>query len=252
MSRPMTLCDNPVFIVGAPRSGTTLLRSILDAHPRICCPNWETGLFEYFQTMANGDFSRYPVQDGNFPLDRAGLVAWMRRCTDDLMHQLVHKVDKPRWAEKTPAHVFCMDLIAEAYPRAQFIHIVRNGRDVIRSLQNMPWAPRKIGWSARRWVESVEAGRAQGLKLGKDRYLELRYEQLVQDAQNSLNVICKFLGEQFSPQMLAFNEPGNNSWGQALTPLKRSSETQYPKLKLYEELVVWRIARSLLRKLGYR
>ena len=76
----------------------------------------------------------------------------MRRSTEDLISLFVSKAGKPRWAEKTPAHVFHMDLIHEVFPRAQFIHMIRNGRDVVRSLQNMAFAPREIRWSSRRWV----------------------------------------------------------------------------------------------------
>ncbi len=124
------------------------MRSILDAHPNIFCPHWETGVFVYLDMIVNRDVKKILEKEKNFPLGRQDLIAWVRHCTENLIERFATEVEKPRWAEKTPAHVFHMDLIHEAFPRAQFIHMIRNGRDVVRSLQNMAFAPRKIRWSS--------------------------------------------------------------------------------------------------------
>jgi hypothetical protein len=245
-------CENPVFVVGAPRSGTTLLRSMIDAHPSICCPTWETGLFEKFAMVLEGDVQYHFAKDPALAVSRADLLGWCRRSADDLMRQLTQRSGKSRWAEKTPAHVFHLDLIQEVYPEAQFVHIVRNGREVVRSLQSMPWAPRQIRWSCRRWVESVQAGREAGRRLPSGRYIELRYEDLTKNPEATVRSLCEFLGEPFEPQMLAFHEPTNNSWGVASRPLDSKPVNKHRELSLFERFVFARLGTPLLRELGYR
>ncbi len=245
------MCENPIFIVGAPRSGTTLLRSLIDAHPNICCPTWETGLFERFRAIIDGDIQWHFKNDPALAVDREGLLKWMRRSADDLMLQLTAATQKPRWAEKTPAHVFQIELIHELYPQAQFIHILRNGRDVVRSLQSMPWAPRNIRWSCRRWVESVQAACTAAKKLPADKYLELRYEDLVEDPPAAIQRLCDFLHEHVADQMLAFDNPENNSWGIQQQALSRSPVNRHRGLNLVERFVFSKIASPLLIELGY-
>jgi len=225
---------------------------MIDAHPSICCPTWETGLFEKFSAILNGDIQWHFQNDPALPLDRSGLMQWMRRCCDDLMSQLTAPTGKSRWAEKTPSHVFQIDLIHELYPQAQFIHILRNGRDVVRSLQSMPWAPRNIRWSCRRWVDSVQAARTAAKKLPADKYMELRYEQLVEDPQAAIQRLCDFLHEPVAGQMLAFDNPENNSWGIEQQALSRGPVNRHRGLNLVERFVFSRLASSLLSELGYR
>lgn len=243
-------CENPVFIVGAPRSGTTLLRSMIDAHPNICCPPWETGLFVHLGKIVNGDLTKVLKKEPAFPISRTDILAWVRDAADELMGQFLIRSRKTRWAEKTPTHVDHMDLISEVYPQCQFIHIIRNGRDVIRSLQNMPWAPRQIRWSADRWIQSVKNGRKFGESC-PGRYFEIRYEQLVEDPQGILVAACKFLREPFSTQMLSFGDPENNSFGVAREPLTKTQKNAHRDLTLYERIIVRLRAGQLLRDLGY-
>jgi hypothetical protein len=248
----MKLTDRPIFIVGSPRSGTTLMRSIVDAHPAICCPAWETGLFVHFDAVVNGDVAAILKKDATFPLSRHDLIDWLRRCADDLLSQFVSKVNKPRWAEKTPAHVFHMDLIKEVFPGAQFVHMIRNGRDVVRSLQNMSFAPREIRWSCRRWVDSVKAGRASGERLPREQYHEVRYEDLIRDPRPTVESLCRFLGEPYLPQMLAFHKPENSSWGHQGQALQDKPLNQYRGLTVVERLVFSWMASPLLKELNYR
>jgi hypothetical protein len=248
----MMLNDRPIFIVGSPRSGTSLMRSILDAHPHICCPPWETGLFAHLDRVLNGDVKELQETDKDFPVGRGDLVAWVRRCAEDLIAQFASKVGKPRWAEKTPAHVFHMDLIHEVFPRAQFIHMIRNGRDVVRSLQNMTFTPRQIRWSSRRWVDSVKAGRDFGRKLPADQYCEVRYEDLIRQPRSAIEHLCGFLGEPFSPRMLEFHKPENSSWGKQEQPLQDKPINKYRELSFVERAVFSWVASPLLKELNYR
>jgi hypothetical protein len=250
--KPLTNSSpSPIFVVGAPRSGTTLLRSMLDAHPNICCPTWETGVFEKFAMVVNGDFTERRTDIPNLPIERDDLLAWCRQSADDLMSRLISASGKPRWAEKTPAHVFCIDLIHEIYPNAQFIHIVRNGRDVVRSLQSMPWAPREIRWSCHRWVASVAAGRDAGRRLPKELYTEVRYEDLTREPESTIRQLCDYLGEPFEPRMLAFHDPANNSWGVASEPIKPRPVNKHRDLSLMERVVFAHMSKATMHELGY-
>jgi hypothetical protein len=188
---------------------------------------------------------------GPFPLRRADLIAWMRRSTIDLFEQFAHKAGKTRWAEKTPAHVYHMTLIHEVFPGAQFIHMVRNGYDVVKSLQNMPWAPRRIRWSTNTWVSSVRAGREAGAKLPTGLYKEIRYEMLIKNPRQILEEVCAFIGEPFSPQMLEFHDPEKNSWQKQFTPLQSKPINNYRALTFRQRLAFTWSAGRLMRELGY-
>lgn len=244
---------SPVFIVGAPRSGTSLLRSILDAHPNVCCPTWETGVFDRLGSIVNGDVNVVMKREKeHFPLTRADLIAWCRRSVDDLMAMLTARVGKPRWGEKTPAHVFHMGLIHEVYPKAQFIHIIRDGRDAVRSLQNMSWAPREIRWSCRRWADSVRAGREAGHNLPAAQYREVRYEDLTAEPESTLRSLCEYLNEPFAPSMLEYHQPQNNSWGVAAAPIECNRKSNHRELSFLESMIFRRISGPMLRELGYK
>jgi hypothetical protein len=244
--------DRPIFVIGSPRSGTTLMRSILDAHPNIFCPSWETGLFVHLGAMLNGDLLKVLKKEGNrFPLRRADLISWVRRSSLDLFEQFGQRAGKARCAEKTPAHVHHMEFITEVFPDAQFIHMIRNGYDVVKSLQNMPWSPHHVRWNTRTWVHSVRAGQQVGTKLRPGQYLEVRYEQLIQQPSDILECLCKFLGEPFAPEMLRFHEPDKNSWKAQLQPLKNQPINEYRELRIWQRLAFAWSAGRLMRELGY-
>jgi hypothetical protein len=249
----MTLSTKPIFIVGSPRSGTTLMRSILDAHPGIFCPCWETGLFVHMDAMMNGDLVKVMKHEmTNFPVSRPDLVAWVRRSALDLIGQFGAQSGKPRWAEKTPAHVHHMNFILEVFPDAQFVHMIRSGSDVVKSLQNMPWAPRQIRWSINTWVDSVQKGREVGARLPASQYTEVRYEKLIQEPHEILKGLCEFLGEPFAPQMLEFHNPEKNSWKTKMQPLQNKPVNDYQGLNFWHRLLFTWSAGGLMRELGYR
>lgn len=115
----------------------------------------------------------------------------------------------------------------------------------------MAWAPRRIRWSVNRWVESVETGRRFGKMLGSDRYLEVRYEALRDKAAETLQEICAFLGEPFTPQLLEFHRPENNSWGVSQRALQKGPINRYRNLGFVERAFLKLRAGHLMRELGY-
>ena len=246
--------DRPVFVVGSPRSGTTLMRSIMDAHPRIMCPPCETFLF-----VQNAPSFYGPRWEGHYSqlaLGRAELMEWFHDHVTGLFRRLQKHADKPRFCEKTPAHVRHIDFIMEVFPHAQIVHMVRDGECVVRSLQQMPWAPSGLGGVRRNawtWVNCVTTGRASGAKLPPDQYLEVRFEELIVSPRAQLERLFDFLGEEFAEQTMEFHLPRNNSWGLELRPFPDPVEqfADSRRLGRVERALFRRIAGPLMRELGY-
>ena len=204
------------FIVGASRSGTTLLRMMLDAHPELAIPP-ET----HFIPMLGGLWRRAPgdhdaVLDAlvahdhweDFELDAGDL----RRCVADasastlgdllrvFYSMYAERHGKRRWGDKTPPYVLTMPAIAELLPEAHFVHVIRDGRDVAISVRPLWFGPDSIEDAAAWWRERVVTGRRAGSALA---YLEVRYEDLVEDPRRELKRVCRYLEIEFSESMLS-------------------------------------------------
>jgi hypothetical protein len=113
---------------------------------------------------------------------------------------------KPRWGDKTPIYVRRMREIAGALPEARFVHLIRDGRDVALSRRRRGMgAGKPIADTAERWRKRIEEARRQARRL-RGRYLELRYEDLVADAEPELRRICDLVELELDPAMLAHHE----------------------------------------------
>jgi hypothetical protein len=217
--RPMPI------VVGAPRSGTTLLRFMLDAHPDLAIPP-ETGfLIPCAQLDRDGPTSRdelyrtvtgYPPeapgwQDFQIAADalRAGLATIEPFTVADgirFFYRLyASRFGKSRWGDKTPLYCLHLSSIAALLPEAHFVHIIRDGRDVALSLRNLWFAPgRDMEALATEWRHCVRSGRAQGAVCPN--YMEVRYERLVEDSQAVLKETCRFLDLDYDDRMLRYHE----------------------------------------------
>src|SRR5439155_5652095 len=116
------------------------------------------------------------------------------------------KHGKPRAGDKTPSYVIHIDLLAGVLPEGRFVHIVRDGRDVAMSYMDVPFGPKDMHEAAVFWRRRVRAGRASGNRLGPGRYLELRYEDLVDHPEDCLGRVCALLDLAFDPVMLRYHE----------------------------------------------
>lgn len=190
-----------VFIEGAPRSGTTLLVSLLAAHSTVAGTVAESHLFDrgldaLFDNHETGGADRSPFLSGY--LDRAGLIAASRRFADDALLALreavkpgaefvVEKTPAPReGAERTLARK------AEIYPDARYLHLVRDPEEVAASLARVPWASQLSRAEALEWHRSaVAAIRSSFSALD---YLELAYEDLSSDPVGAVGTVCEWLG----------------------------------------------------------
>ena len=210
-------------IVGAPRSGTTLLRFMLDAHPLLAIPP-ETGFLALADRFGSGGGSRrrffetvtrYPPDapawnDFGIPLEafEAALDRVEPFSAADgyraLYRLYAARFGKPRWGDKTPLHALHLPVIAACLPEARFVHLIRDGRDVALSLRQTWFSPgTSMEAQAVHWVQFVSAARRDGPKTG--RYLEIRYEDLVRNPRRALEAICAFVELPYADDMLEYH-----------------------------------------------
>lgn len=203
----------PLFIGGAGRSGTTLLRVILDSHPNIACGP-ELKLTEWV-VNSRLDFFDF-VKARNAPLREYRLTPeYVNRIFSAMLLSLMENYrklsNKPRIAEKTPINACLFEHLSEIFPESPLIHVIRDGRDVVCSLLTMQtqwidprtglgvdWT-RDIGRAAEYWASWVSAGReALSHPIARRNYMELKYEDLIEKPEATLKHLCKFIGEPWA------------------------------------------------------
>lgn len=171
-----------VFLVGARRSGTRWLERILDAHPDVAVVPSETFLFSHgLRPLSDRVWHGIvpAVTVGRIYMQRDAYVDGLRELCDRLFGDLLTALD-PRATvivERTPWHVYHLDLVAAIYPEAPVVHVLRDGRDVVRSLLAQPWGPDNAELAATEWRTAVEAAREWGPRL--EHFAEVRYEELL-------------------------------------------------------------------------
>ncbi|MEQ9455296.1 MAG: sulfotransferase [Phycisphaeraceae bacterium] len=205
MTKPCQQIEQPLFIVGPLRSGTTLLRLMLDHHPQIRV----FGEFEYAVAAARGD--AWPLitdyhdwlktermfQDVNLEinpnLDYHSLV-------HDFFRQHASRTSKPMVGATIHSRI---DLIPKLWPHARYIHLLRDPRDVARSTIGMGWTghvERGINY----WIHTEEHWDILCQQTISEQRYEIRYENLIRSTEYELTNLCAFLGFEFDPAMLEF------------------------------------------------
>jgi hypothetical protein len=213
---------DPCFIVGNDRSGTTMLRLILDRGPDAAVPP---------ESMFLTDFA--PAFDAGGPRDADAAARLMRQVWEHPKVRLwelgpvpptvpeglsgedayrfvvaapfeayAARHGKPRWGDKTPHYVNHVDHLLRLWPGARFVVLVRDGRDVALSLRRMPFGPNNAWAAAQWWARGIRAG-AQAQRSHPDAVLTIRYEDLAQRPAEEVRRVCAFLGLSYSDDMLA-------------------------------------------------
>lgn len=214
----------PVFIVGCGRSGTTMLRLMMDSHPELAIPG-ESHFIPLLWRLRGGYLSGSSLDAERLAADimrtrffqQWGIPqepVWRRvsRLTAPGFTDVVEAIflayadeqGKSHWGDKTPIYVLHIPLLADLFPKARFLHIIRDGRDVSLSYFGFPLGPSNIWEAACRWQRDVTAGQRAGATL-PGRYMEVRYEQLVRETEMVLGAICDFLAIAFDPRMLDYH-----------------------------------------------
>jgi hypothetical protein len=230
----------PIFVIGAPRSGTTLFQYMLRSHPRISMPTGESHFFvPMFRDESRfGDLTRvenvrsmlasiysHPKRAEFFDTDLHGIDFDIDRLATEsitegrstmqavfagIFEKNAAGEGKARWGDKTPYYVLHMPLLLERFPGAQFIHLIRDGRDVALSLLNRrhDFGVYNVYTAAKHWQIYVERGQQDGIALGEQHYHEVRYEDLLADPAAAMRRVCAFLGEEYSDSLIDFRKSG--------------------------------------------
>ena len=199
--------DRVLFLVGARRSGTNWLERALTTHPDVVAMPSETYLFsqgiqplsELFQSAAPNS----PMMAKTF-MERAELNAALREFMDRVFLSSLEQLgpESKYLLERTPWHAMHLELIAGVYPDARILHLVRDGRAVARSLRALPRGPATIGEAAAEWRDCV-ACRDHGRDLFGERYIEVRYEDLLLDPSAGVSRIFGWLGLDSPADLMA-------------------------------------------------
>ena len=250
---------NPyVFIVGCPRSGTTLLQRIVNAHPQIAITpetHWIPRVFEKrkgltpagvtpelisvllqlprFTGLGIGQQELVAMIAGGRPLSYSSLVT-------GIFDSYGKAQGKALVGDKTPGYVRRMNTLHALWPEARFVHLIRDGRDVYLSMRHRPlrhpkagifdtWAEEPVVTAALWWELNLRLGRKAGNALGPGLYYEIRYESLVADPPGECEALSAFLGLPYDDAMLRFNDKQTTRKARRpITPALRDWRTQMP------------------------
>ncbi|HEY8467813.1 MAG TPA: sulfotransferase [Solirubrobacterales bacterium] len=230
------------FIVGVARSGTTLLRLMLDAHPELAIPP-ETHFVPRFVKFVEkgagpGEAHEFVTQHQRWPdwgLDadelRARFFAIEPFTAGDAVRAFfglyAEKQGKRRWGDKTPGHLGRMGRIHRALPEARFLHVIRDGRDAALSLLERSWGPDTISEAATAWREGIEKARRQARRrLPEGVYIEVRYEELVREPEATLRAAARAIDLPWDERMLRYHEVAEERMAEVGRDLERDGGTR--------------------------
>jgi hypothetical protein len=278
----MAVCVDPIFIVGTERSGSNLLRQMLDAHSTIAVPH-PPHVVRYFAPLERyyGDLRldanlrwlaadmawlvRRHIYPWPIAIDEAALVRDTRwrdlfGLYAGLYDQYAAAVGKPRWGCKSTFMVHHVDRIVERFPAARVIWLVRDPRDVAVSSQQSVFNPCHPYRTARLWKAQQDLALRWERTLRPENFRRVSYETLVTAPADTLQDLCRFIGAQFEPAMLSFFERREarrsaslqRDWANTARPViatnVRKYRTQLPRRSL---ALVEAAAHDTMRTLGY-
>ena len=232
---------NPVFVSGTNRSGTTLMYALLATHPNLSMVR-RTDMWRYFYNQF-GDLSQpenfkrclhtmlHYKRVANLEPDPERIYRefWQGEPTYGRLFALLHqhhaeRTGKPRWGDKSLHTEEYADQIFSEFPEAKIIHIIRDPRDRYASvLKRLNATSSRIGVDTVKWIYSTRIARRQAQRY-PGRFLIVRYETLAQQPEETLRQVCDFIGEPYTPEMLAmsgaprYHQAGSNSSFGAVKP----------------------------------
>jgi hypothetical protein len=231
----------PVFLVGCPRSGTTLLQRMLDAHPFVAITpethfvrRFWFGRYKYrpltndepFERLVNDiigmpEFADMQLDPEAFRADAGRVPRKVPALFDLLLRSFRDRRGARIVGEKTPNHLLYMPILQRFFPRARFVHIVRDPRAVVSSWKTVPWSTGTIAGDAGVWRRYMRTARMHPPSRGS--LYVMHYENLTTAPDRELRGVCDFLGIPYVPAMLAFHERATDTLDLAREPWKKNA-----------------------------
>lgn len=273
---------NPIFIIGTERSGTNLLRLILNAHPQIAVPH-PPHIMKLFGPLehhyGNLDHDRnfrrlisdvcrmvelhpYPweIRLNREQVFREVLARNLLCIYFAIYDQYLAATGKGRWCCKSTFMIEQVGEILGYYPDARFILMVRDGRDVAVSAKSSIFNHYHVFYSARRWQREQRLGIDWLARLPRHQIMLLKYEELTADSPKIVSQLCDFLGEQFDSRMLAHHRTGEAkksgslsiSWQNTAKPVLSNNTEKFRSGLTGDEVALFEaIAFREMQELGY-
>lgn len=273
MASPGRPSDPLVFIGGAQRSGTTLLRNMLTAHSAVAIPEESWFIHGTYQELARHGRPDDVHLGWRLIRERPGFIQWQlppARVEEllesvpphsyaDLVRSLfaayARSRGKPHAGDKTTGNALRFLWLAEMFPSSRFVHVLRDPREACMSLAVQPFNRGGLVGAARSWRRHVSRARAAADRLGP-RLLEVRYASVVRDPQAELERLCRFLGLAFDPAMLCYGAsadvlPSHDLDTRAREPLQENVRPWQQELTADEISLIEFIAGELMDEVGY-
>lgn len=280
--------EDPFFVVGTGRCGSTLLQAMLDAHPCLRLPP-ETQFFDHldpprlglpdplppdlvdrYLRLADerGGLAFIRVNDRIIDAYRGYLLAQPRRARDMFLWILRSMSDPDgaapsgvRLGEKTPQHWQHLDRIRSFFPDAPIVHIHRDPRDVVAGLLEMPWWKQRSVWKTAAYCRQALTDALRRAPDAAQRVLLVRYESLVADPEAQMRRVCEHVGVAYDPAVLSHDQTASRAFlphesaykAGTARPLDRGRHGRYrDKLTGQQIRVIERMfGLGLLGRLGY-
>ncbi len=220
--------NKPIFVIGAERSGTTLVMAMLGAHPKIAVPEvawYYPRFYPYLYTYGNlNERQNIKTLIGemifglktpfwNMQVNPRTIVDELYEKTyqktfggvyDAILTKFSESQNKPRWGEKTPYNLFFLGAIINDFPDGQIIFVTRDGRDASADYLESSFGPTNIYCAAEIWKMCQNTVSPWRKKLSDKQWMDVKYEELVRRPKDVLQKICDFIDEKYSPIMLDF------------------------------------------------
>lgn len=204
----ISLISKPIFLVGSERSGTTLLRLMLNHHPQLAwCNEFEYVIdlvapdgkspelakyYEWLETHRIFQATKFTINpDLNYP-----------QLVNSFLLQKLEQTGKPLIGATVHRH---FDRLLHIWSDARFIHIIRDGRDVARSYIDMGWAG-NVWAGASGWIEAEQLWQNLSQTIPRERRIDIIYEHLISEPEKILTQICEFIGIPYDSKMLSYPE----------------------------------------------
>lgn len=266
----------PLFIIGAQRSGTTLLRLLLNAHPELGVPEEARFLmpllnkqriksgFEGGDVLALVQYLRVSREYELWNYDRETFLSWLEKRSHVGLHELLDALygswvtseGKPYWGDKS-LFFRRIDILAELFPGATFIHVVRDGRDVFNSWRGMDPSRNDAATIALDWRCKLSLIERAFRALPEKRTHTLRYEDLIADPEVSLRGVCEAVGLDYDPAMLEFHNKSQQYIGAhhsnlIFAPIDAGNREKWREALMPRDVRAFEVvARSTLQRHGY-